>query len=95
LAALRSDAATWDGAADGLNGPGSAVGGLALTPADISVYAADQGLDRTYHEACTKLGEVLKQASENFRNIAGALRESADTYQREDEQGMHRLKGIY
>jgi hypothetical protein len=78
-----------------LNGPRSAVGSLPLSAADVSCYAAAQGLDQTYHEARAKLEEVLKQASENFVNIAGALRASADTYEREDEQGMHRFKGVY
>lgn len=95
LAALRSDATVWEHAADSLNAPRSAAGDLHLTPADVSVFAADQGLDHTYDDACTKLQQVLAQASENFLNIAHALRESADTYQREDEQGLHRFKGIY
>ena len=44
LAAMRADAQLWDTAADDMQGPISAVGGVAVTAADVSMWAADRGL---------------------------------------------------
>lgn len=95
LESLRSDATIWEHAAEALGGLRSFIADLHLTPADVSVWAADAGLDQKCNEVCVKLEEVLTQAGENFFHLAGALRDSADTYQREDEEGLHRFRGIY
>ncbi|HEX2297184.1 MAG TPA: hypothetical protein VHH34_01475 [Pseudonocardiaceae bacterium] len=95
LAAMRADAQLWDTAADDLQGPISAVGGVTVTAADVSMWAADRGLDATYESARSQLQNLLQQGAENFRAIAGALRDSATTYQREDEAGRHTFESTY
>ncbi|AHI00449.1 hypothetical protein GCM10010174_64630 [Kutzneria viridogrisea] len=95
LDALRSDASTWDAAGDGLDGPTSTLGGLALGPEQVSMWAADAGLDRTYNEAREQLASVIAQAAENFHAVAAALRTAATIYEQEEQQNLHRLKGVY
>ncbi|MBV9846957.1 MAG: hypothetical protein JOZ47_18110 [Kutzneria sp.] len=95
LEALRSDAGIWDKAADDLHTVTSAISGLTLRPEALSVWAVEQGVDRTYGDARGKLEEILGQAADDFGQIAKALRTAADIYEREDEQNMHKLKGVY
>ena len=95
LAAMRTDAGLWDSAADDIQGPTSALGGVTLTAADVSKWAADAGLDQMYEQARTQVETLLQQGAENFRAIAGTLRASADTYQREDEAGRHTFESTY
>lgn len=95
LAAMRTDAGLWDTAADGMQGPASSLGGVTLTAADVSKWAADAGLDQTYEQVRTQVETLLQQGAENFRAIAGTLRASADTYQREDEAGRHTFESTY
>ncbi|MGH4013094.1 MAG: hypothetical protein ACRDSL_04025 [Pseudonocardiaceae bacterium] len=95
LAAMRADATLWDIAADEMQGPASAVGGVTVTAADVSMWAADRGLDATYEAARSQVLELLQQGAENFRAIAGTLRASADTYQHEDEAGRHTFESTY
>lgn len=95
LDALHSDARVWASAVGDLNAPKDSAHGLTLRPADVSGFAAKVGLDSTYNEALADMQDVLTQATQNFHNLADALNSAAAIYQREDEQGMHRLKGIY
>ncbi len=94
LEAMRSDAATWDAAADRVDGPRTAIDGLTLTGADLSMWAVDLGLDRTYDNARRTLESMLAQASDAFRTLGTSLRAAADTYEREDEANAHALNKI-
>ncbi|MEJ2859010.1 MULTISPECIES: type VII secretion target [unclassified Saccharothrix] len=94
LDAMRSDATAWETAADRLDAPSAAIGGLALTGADLSLWAVDRGLDRTYEEARTALDDMLGQAARAFRDLGAALRSAADTYEREEEANLHTLNKI-
>lgn len=95
LAAMRTDAGLWDSASGGLQGPASALDGVCLAEADVSKWAADAGLGQLYEQARTQLQTLLQQGADNFRAIAGTLRVSADTYQREDEAGRHTFESTY
>lgn len=94
LEAMRSDATVWATASDEVDAPHSAIGGLTLTGADVSMWAVDRGLDRTYNNACTALEAMLRQAAESFRSLSDSLNSAADTYQREDEAHMHAMNKI-
>ncbi|CCH29152.1 type VII secretion target [Actinosynnema sp. NPDC047251] len=94
LEAMRSDAAAWESAADRVDGPRTAIDGFALTGADVSKWAVDAGLDRTYDDARRTMESLLAQASATFRLIGEQLRAAADTYEREDEANMHALNKI-
>ncbi|MEV0675716.1 hypothetical protein AB0I60_04245 [Actinosynnema sp. NPDC050436] len=94
LEAMRFDARAWESAADRVDGPRAAIDGFALTGADISKWAVDAGLDRTYDDARRTVESLLAQASATFLLISDQLRAAADTYEREDEETMHALDKI-
>lgn len=91
LAALRSDAALWDQAADGLLPPKGAIDPLGLTPAEVMSYAATHGFDRLYNQTRATMQDMINQAEGNFRALAGALRKAADQYERDEEQHRHQI----
>lgn len=95
LEALRSDAKTWETAAQGLSEPLGALGALDVELADVSIFAQWAGLDRSFNEATSALEEVIKKASEHFRKISSDLNEAASQYQADDEKGMHEVQGAY
>lgn len=94
LDAMRADAAVWETATANIDGPRSAVNGLGLTARDLSMWAVDRGLDRTYEDARTALEDMLSQAMASFRSISESLRAAADTYEREEEANMHAMNKI-
>jgi hypothetical protein len=91
VAALRSDADVWDGAAKDLNGPQQAIGTLGLTGRDVSMYGVDKGIDKTYAGAQAALENMLQQAAQNFDALAGALRHAADLYDHTETGNQQRL----
>jgi len=93
--ALRSDASTWATAGNMTSGPAGVVAELALSGADMSMWAVDCGLDRTYDELRTALRAQLGKAAENFHAVAAILRDTADTYEREEQANAHNLKQTY
>jgi len=95
LQALRSDAQLWSTAAGNVDEPKATIGSLALSGAEMSMYAVDLGLDRTYNNARTQMIDMLGQGQQNFTNLSRALNAAADTYQREEEANLHLIEGTY
>ncbi|PRY46466.1 hypothetical protein [Umezawaea tangerina] len=94
LDALRSDAAKWVRAADAVDEPRAAVADLVLSGTQMSRTADELGLDLTYGQARAAVETMLDQAANRFRDLAASLVAAADTYQREDDLGMHAMKKI-
>jgi hypothetical protein len=95
LEAMRSDATVWATASDNLDGPRSTIGGLVLTSADVSFWAVDHGLDRTYNDARLALEDMLNQATQAFRSLSETLNAAANTYEAEEEANMHAMNNIH
>ncbi|ROP37494.1 hypothetical protein [Saccharothrix texasensis] len=96
LEAMRADAALWTAASENLEAPRSAIGGLAITDAEMSEWAADRGLDRIYNDARLALEDILAQAVEAFRGLGESLHAAANTYESEEEANrlaMDRIHG--
>ncbi|MGP4019341.1 hypothetical protein [Saccharopolyspora sp. 5N708] len=95
LESLRSDAIVWEDAADNLSAPLNALGSLDISAKDVSMWAADRGLDTTFNDARAAIETMIRQAAEYFREIGADLRGAADQYQRDDEQGLHEIQNAY
>ncbi|MCC8249685.1 hypothetical protein [Saccharothrix luteola] len=95
LEAMRSDATVWATASDNLDGPRSTIGGLVLTGADVSLWAVDRGLDRTYNDARLALEDMLTQATQAFRSLSETLNAAANTYEAEEEANLHAMNSIH
>lgn len=91
LEALRSDAGTWDLAADNLNQARGIIAPLELTAKDVMSYAAARGFDRRYNDMRAKLDRLLAEGAENFRGIAGSLLNGATIYERAEAEHASRL----
>ncbi|MEQ0563943.1 hypothetical protein ABJI51_33095 [Amycolatopsis sp. NEAU-NG30] len=91
LEALRSDARTWDIAADNLNQARGIVAPLELTPRDVMSFAAARGFDRRYNDMRAKLDLLLAQGADNFRGIAGSLLNGAAIYERAEAEHASRF----
>lgn len=92
VAALRSDADIWDGAANDLDAPRQAIGSLGLGPRDVSMYGVDKGIDTTYAGAQSALLNMMQQAVQNFHDLAGALRHAADLYDQTEADHQQRIQ---
>ncbi|CAM2815092.1 type VII secretion target [Saccharomonospora xinjiangensis] len=92
VAALRADADIWDGAATDLDAPIQAIGSLGLTGHDVSMYGVDAGIDTTYSGAQSSLANMLGQAAQNFRDLAGALRRAADMYDQTEADNYENIQ---
>lgn len=95
LKAMRSDAVVWEAAADSLNAPLNALSSLDTTAYEVSMWAALRGMDRTLNDARDSLETIVRQAADYFREIGTDLRDAADQYQRDDEQGLHEIQNSY
>jgi len=94
LDAMRDDANLWTTAADNVESPRQAIGGLQLTGADLSMWAVDRNLDKTYENGRAVLEDLLGKAIEAFHGLGDSLRAAAETYQREEEANMHAMNRI-
>lgn len=79
LRELRRRSTPGDDAADGMQGPTSALGGVTVTAADVSEWAADAGVDQLYEQARAQMETLLQQGAENFRAIATSLDDMAES----------------
>ena len=95
LEAMRSDAALWTAASDDLDGPCSAIGGLVISDTDMSKWASDRGLHRTYNNARLALEDMLAQATQAFRGLGESLHAAANTYESEEEANRLAMDRIH
>jgi hypothetical protein len=95
LAALRDDATRWTGCADDLAAARSTADGLDLTALHFS-YVADQcGVTQLYAEFQARMVRLLGEGEQMSRGVATALLASAQTYQQEEESGVHRMNDVW
>lgn len=93
LDALRAEADSWTGAADELRSASTALGALALP---LAAFSFNGAVVAGHYEALrSKTAARLAAGAANADDIATALRLSADAYEAEEADGVHRLTGIY
>lgn len=93
IAALRSDAKAWDEAADALDKPTGVVPGLTLNGGDdVTGLGERMGVHTTYHNVQIKMEQLLKEASEYFRELASTLLTVADDYEQRELHGTTEFK---
>jgi len=83
----------WQDQADPLQGAANATTGrINLTPAEMGLAAPLYG---AYHGICTGLYTLLFEAAGQATAIGGALAHAAAVYQAEEDDGTHRIKGVW
>jgi hypothetical protein len=88
---MRAAAAAWDVAGNHLRVASGMADGLKFSRVEAGIF---QVAWERYTEAAAYIGERLNEGSAEAASIGTVLRESADTYEREDGAGAHALNGI-
>ncbi len=95
LQALRDDADTWDQCAGDLGAAMSTADGLDLEALHFSYVADKLGVTALYHQFQAKMVGLLGEGQTMSAAVAAALRSSAQTYQQEEESGVHRMNNVW
>lgn len=92
LDALRRDAEAWRGVSRELAGPIRQFRELlAVDPTAFSLLAETEGLPAAYAEITVTMTRLLEQATQITNDMGSTLQNAADTYEREDRAGAHRI----
>ena len=93
LDALRADAADWERAATDLRAAAARAAAEAV-PAGAFSFAG-QAAAGAYESLRVKTTALLEAGAQNFQDIAGALRTSADAYEADENAHVHALQNVY
>ncbi|HWM04411.1 MAG TPA: hypothetical protein VNP92_18905 [Actinophytocola sp.] len=95
LAALRDDADKWEQCGNDLGAAKATAEGLDLEALHFSYVADKLGVTTMYAEFQAKMVRLLGEGQTMSGNVATALRNSAQTYQDEEDAGVHRMNNIW
>lgn len=95
LAALRDDAKQWQGCSDDLAAAKSTADTLDLEALHFSYVADKLGVTQIYTEFQNKMVRLIGEGEAMCASVANALNESAQTYQAEEEAGVHRMNNVW
>jgi hypothetical protein len=92
--ALRSDAKKWATASDEMMAAATSAQNLVLGRDQFGYAAETRGLVAAYTALQQRIAHLLTGADAEFDKVSSALKASADTYEREDTEGAHRMSKI-
>lgn len=95
LEAMRSDARGWNESAGELSSATFTASWLNLDAQDFSYLANERSLTELYSELQNKIVTLLSQGQQNFESISTQMSAAADSYEAEEEAGVHRMRNIY
>jgi hypothetical protein len=95
LQALRNDADKWDRCAADLGAAKGTADGLDLGALHFSYVADKLGVTALYQQFQAKMVGLLGEGQAMSVDVATALRNSAQTYQQEEESGVHRMNNVW
>lgn len=95
LAALRDDATQWQGCSDDLKAAKSTADSLDLEALHFSYIADKLGVTQTYTDFQNKMVRLIGEGETMTSGVASALLASAQTYQDEEESGIHRMNNVW
>lgn len=95
LDALRDDAEKWEQCGSDLGAAKTTAEGLDLEALHFSYIADKLGVTALYQQFQAKMVGLLGEGQTMSGNVATALRNSAQTYQQEEEAGVHRMNDVW
>lgn len=95
LSALRDDAQKWEDCGNDLGAAKGTASGLTLEALHFSYIGDKLGLTGLYKQFQDKMVGLLGEGETTSAKVAAALRASAQTYQQEEEAGVHRMNNIW
>lgn len=95
LQALRNDADKWEQCSADLGAAKGTADSLNLEALHFSYVADKLGVTALYQQFQAKMSGLLGEGHAMSANVATALRNSAQTYQQEEESGVHRMNDVW
>ncbi|MBM2620767.1 hypothetical protein JIG36_35235 [Actinoplanes sp. LDG1-06] len=92
---MRADAGVWGGMAGQLDTAAQVARGLTLSAFEFSGLGHLAGLDDKYAELQNRVATMLSSGAVTFDGISDALKKSADDYDRDEQNTVHRMKNVY
>lgn len=89
--ALRSDADKWTRTSTELQAGARSANGLVLGPDKLGMKAQERGLVAVYDALRVRLGQLLAGGGTQHGDLSAVLRQAANTYEAEDNAGLHRI----
>ena len=89
--ALRSDADKWTQTSGALQAGARSAEQLVLGPDKLGMKAQERGLVAVYDGLRVRIGQLLAGGGTEHGNLSAVLRQAANTYQAEDNAGLHRI----
>lgn len=71
---------------------GATQGRIDFTATQMGLAAPIHG---PYHQICTGMHTILLEAAKEADNLGDALKHAADGYQKDEDDGTHKLKGVW
>jgi hypothetical protein len=90
--ALRDEATIWDTQSKTLGEIGPKVEDLRMTRVEAGLFQVIYG---EYHKAIDLVKARTEEGVKETTEVANTLRTVADTYDREDAAGEHRMRNVY
>lgn len=91
--ALGDAGKTWDDQSAPLQkASDSCSGRIDLTATEMGLAAPIHG---PYNDICTGMQQILGEAAKEATDIGQALAHAAKVYEKEEEDGTHRVKGVW
>jgi hypothetical protein len=95
LAALRDDAKQWQDCSTDLAAMKTTADSLDLEALHFSYLADKLGVTQIYQDFQSKMVRLIGEGETACTNVANALLTSAQTYQQEEEAGVHRMNNVW
>lgn len=92
--AMRADATKWQTASDAMHGAAGTARGLTLGDTQFGLADAAQGCKAAYSSIQDKVAGLFDGADAEFEKVAKVLKASADTYEKEDNDGAHKFDSM-
>jgi hypothetical protein len=95
LKALQTDSELWAKVSADLAFAKQRASALDLRPLQVTYIADKLGFLEAYQKLQDKVIRLLGEGEQNATEVTGALLAVKATYEREEQEGVHRMKGIW
>lgn len=95
LNALTDDAGIWNNVSKDLGAAKQAASDLDLTALHFSYIGDKLGMTELYRKIQEKMVRLLGEGEQHDAEVASALIAVRTTYEQEEQEGVHRMKGVW
>ncbi|WJR35003.1 type VII secretion target [Mycobacteroides immunogenum] len=92
IARMNSASKGWQAVSSDLSQASDKISELKFSKLEAGIF---QHAYQAYIDAASYVQERMKEGSSETSNISSVLKANADTYQREEDNNTHAIKGLY